>query len=481
MWKFIGEKLNERPEQYIFDSDTEITYKELHNICVEHGEILKEKIPAGSKCAILCGSGINSIIALLSCFYSGLVTVPMSLNYGEEHCRKIIETVSPDILITDTADISLLETKYILTLKQFFNTDGIKNNNEALLQDVAAIMCTSGTTGKPKGAMITGNALKENVKKISGYFRITENDTIIIARPIYHCAVLTGEVLTSIYNGCNIYFFDDKYNPIKIAHCLKERRISVMCGTPTLLNYISDHLIKRKILHSVRKIALSGECLTKEFALNIRKAFPDAEIYNVYGLTEAAPRVTYLPPKDFDRKCESVGIPLDGIIIKIVDSVTRAELPANTHGVIAVKSPCVMKGYYNNSEYTSKVLQDGWLYTGDIGYSDEEGYLYVMSRADDMIIKGGMNIYPKEIENSILKLDEIRECMAYRVTKTNKQQDIGVDIVLQKNISLSKKDLLSRLSKVLPQYQIPAAVNITDKIARNASGKVIRPQNIVIT
>ena len=161
-------------------------------------------------------------------------------------------------------------------------------------------------------------------------------------------------------------------------------------------------------------MAISGECLSSGIAKNIRDVFPNADIYSIYGLTEASPRVSYLPPADFDKYSESVGIPIDGVKVKIIDVQTGGDLPANSRGLVMISSPSLMKGYYNDQSLTQKTIVNGWLNTHDIGYKDENGYLYILGRADDMIIKAGMNIYPREIENAINKLPEISECLAYR-------------------------------------------------------------------
>lgn len=472
MWNFLIEKIKEHPNSLFFDDKHQYTYSEFIKRSEEVGNKLLAKCTERSKCAILCDCGLNTALAILSCWYSNMIPIPMSLHYGHKHCESILSLTQPDILLTDIENIHLFPFQYNIKNGRFVGEES-KNNENDKLNDIAVIMCTSGTTGIPKGALITNNGLQKNVQKIAEYFLVNSNDRIMIARPMYHCAVLTGEFLISIFKGLDIGFFDYKFHPQYMLQFVAKHKISVLCGTPTLFHHISFFLERSGSSHCIKKIALSGECLNKKTAMQIRKNFMDTDIYNVYGLTEASPRVSFLPPKEFDAHSTSVGFPLNGIEIKIVNKDGDI-LPKNVQGHIFIKTPCMMKSYYNNAEATQRAIINGWLNTGDIGYIDDNGFLYVLSRADDMIIKGGMNIYPSEIEARVSGIAPIQDCVAYRL-HTNVGQEIAMDIVLAPEYSLtSKKELMVLLSTVLPAYQMPSELNIVDKLRRNASGKIIR-------
>jgi len=461
----------------LFDTESNITYAELLYKIKENNDILKKLLPVKSKCAILCEKGLNSAISILSCWYADLIPIPMSKNYGEKYCQNIIDLTNPDVIIFDrNMDLSFEGMYFNITTHEIINKQTVLKT-EDILNDVAVIMCTSGTTGTPKGAMITEQGLIKNVENIAVYFNIKKDDTIMIARPLYHCAVFTGEFLVSLYKGLNIRFFDETYNPVSAVNFINENKITVLCGTPTLFNHISMCLMRINYNNSIETIAISGECLSKKVAENIRCAFPNVNIYSIFGLTQPAPRVSYLPPEYFDEYSESVGIPLNDTFVKIVDAENcERELQNNMHGKIMVKSPSVMKGYYDNEELTKSTLINGWLDTGDIGYKDDNGFIYIVSRADDMIIKAGMNIYPKEIENTINMLDCVDSSVAYGV-RDAKGQNIAVDVVLNKTSEvINKKDLMKIFSDVLPPYQMPTIMNIVNELKKNASGKVVRPK-----
>ncbi len=474
MWNFIVERMKLFGTAYILDEGHRYSYAEVIDKAIQCGAQLKKHLKPKTKCAILCTGNYNTAIALLSCWYANMVPIPMSINYGMAHCAKINKTTTPTILICD--DISIVNNCNICVFdfnKNQFLNEVVEQRSEEILSDVALIMSTSGTTGDPKGAMITEDGLIKNVRAIAEYFKIDSNDSILIARPLYHCAVLTGELLISLYQGLNISFINGSYNPIAVLDRIEKEQITVLCGTPTLFQHLSVYCKRMKKQNMLRVIAISGECLRKETAVQMREAFPDADIYNVYGLTEASPRVSYLAPALFEHIPESVGVALKGTLIRICDQ-NGNELKYNEHGMVYVKSQSIMKGYYNNQELTNSKIIDGWLVTGDIGYLDQNGYLYILSRADDMIIKAGMNIYPKEIENALEQLPMVSEVVAYGTTENN-GQGIAVDIVLSEEYkNIAKKDLITAFPSVLPSYLLPGSVNIVEKLARNASGKIKR-------
>lgn len=471
MKKFIEDCMGHFQDSIIEADGKCYRYVEMLSQIKIHAIKLKNRMKCKVKCAILCKSEFNTAMGLLSCLYAGMVAIPLSFNYGKDHYEKVLEFTEPDILITDVVDFQYQHV-YNLCLSEFFGSC-VCNVPEEILSDISLIMCTSGTTGKPKGALITTVALQKNIKAINKYFGLSTMDTILIARPLYHCAVLTGEFLISLSVGAHIVFLNSKYNPNLLVTYLQRFAITVFCGTPTMLSQISRLVIRSKPVPSIKKIAISGECLTPKAAHLFLQAFPGVNIYNVYGLTEASPRVSFLPPELFKTYYCSVGIPIDGVSIKIVDKSTGEEQSAGKIGNVMVSSPSLMKSYYREVELTKKMICSEWLDTNDIGYKDLNGLLYILGRADGMIIKAGMNIFPCEIEDKVNQLDEIDECVAYSITKEY-GHDIALDVLLVEKRNLEIKELRMKLKTVLPDYLMPTKVQIVNSIPKNASGKIIR-------
>lgn len=439
LYEYLKREMLKHPYQTISDESLTITYLDLLNYAETFGKTLTEQ-----KYGILCKSELTTVKALFACLYAQKIAVLMSERYGELHNKKIIETACLSYLITDNGVQKIRED--------------VPETED--LTDVALIMCTSGTTGTPKGAMITEENLLTNLEDISKYFAIDTSDHILIARPLYHCAVLTGEFFISLIKGLKITFLSDGFVPVNILKCAKEKGITVLCGTPTLMYHLSVMNVRSSASLNLRIIAVSGECMTKTAAKKIRQAFPHTDIYNVYGLTEASPRVCYLPPEHFDEHPLSVGVPL-------------ASLKAKIEGdELLISGNSIMKGYYKNPEVTSKVLKDGWLHTGDIAEMDEAGRITIKCRKDNMIIRSGMNIYPQEIESALKVNKHILDVMAFG----NKEDTVSEKIHLHVVTELSKSEVYAICKSNLPSFQLPDVIEIVSEIPKNASGKILRPK-----
>lgn len=441
IYDFLYEKARPFYERGVSDESMTMTFGELFEYAEKFGRKLIKQ--PEKKLGILCRSELNTATAILSCFFAGKTAVPLSVRYGYRHTKKIIDSIGLGKIITDDGITAVSDTVSM---------------SDDELGDVALIMCTSGTTGSPKGAMLTHNNLIANLNDISEYFHVSPGQRILISRPLYHCAVLTGEFLLSLIKGLDIVFDSKDFNPVRIAHRLDEGNISVMCGTPTIFYHICS-LAGEKIHGKLSTIAVSGECMTENTAGVMRSVFPDADIYNVYGLTEASPRVSYLPPELFDEYPLSVGFPLSSVSAKIND------------GELLIKGASVMKGYYGNPEVTAKVKRSGWLHTGDIAEITDKGLIFIKTRKDNLIIRAGMNIYPQEIENALKSDPRIVEVLAYGEKRTTAGQKVCLKVVTN---GLTKSEVFSICKKLLPAYQLPDRIDIVEDIPRNASGKIIR-------
>ncbi len=450
LWTYLKSKMEQHPGQKICEAGAMMTFEEM----IIYAENFGKKLQGIRCCAILCESEMAAGMALLGCFAAGVTAVPLSSRYGSVHCRKILDAICPDGCITDKGGELQILRDPAVPYKE-------PEDHPAL------IMCTSGTTGVPKGAMLTENNIIANVLDISKYFLIGAGDTILIARPLYHCAVLTGEFLTALVNGACIRFYSGGFNPMEILNLLQQYSITVLGGTPTLLSLMGRFKRREDCL---KHIAVSGECMSLETGRGIARAFPEANIYHVYGLTEACPRVAYLPPHLFRTYGDCVGIPLSSVELKIV---TEQGKPAevNEIGMLWVKGPNVMAGYYNDRERTNLVIKDGWLCTGDLALFTESGLLKIIGRKDDLIIKGGMNIYPAEIESTLKSDPRVRELYVYGHCDAKLGMQIMLDIAGDFTDSAQVRTLCREL---LPGYQMPARINLVWGLPKNGSGKIVR-------
>lgn len=455
LWSHLKERMLKYPSQQICEPDAVLTYEEM----VVLAESLGRALEGQTCCAIYCRSELFTAMAILGCFSANITAVPLSFRYGHKHCNKILRSVSPSCVITDVDG-------------RFGIYDILDSEYKSPRKKPSLIMYTSGTSGTPKGAMLGAESILTNVRDILSYFPLFSTDTILITRPLYHCAVLTGEFLTSLTRGAKVIFFSEPFHPTRILETMKREKVSVFGGTPTLLETLSCFIRAPKSLN-VKKLIVSGECMSVASAQKIRKAFPLAYIHHVYGLTEACPRVSHLPAESFDYRPDCVGYPLNSVKIKILDEYGKP-VPKGDTGMLWVQGKNIMYGYYNNPKMTKSALRNGWLCTGDAARITEEGFLQIKGRKDDLIIRAGMNIYPQEIEGEIKKDPRTKEVLVYGI-----QEGIGgIQIAMKIAGRFQDVNEVRELCvKVLPPYQMPTKIELVDSIQKNGTGKVIRGKN----
>ena len=452
LWEYLKRNMQKHLQQRVCENEASMTFEEM----IVFAEEFSKQLRGIHCCAILCQSEMAASMALLSCFAAEVTALPLSQRYGVQHCNKILGTICPDAVILDQGGelqcIRIQDSAYIPPKIH-----------------PALIMCTSGTTGKPKGAMLTETNIITNVSDIALYFGVDDTDTLLISRPLYHCAVLTGEFLTALVKGANVRFYSGTFNPAVVLKLVNEYAVTAFCGTPTLLSMMA-RLKRGKECDCLKHIGISGECMSFESGLKIADAFPQAEIYHNYGLTEACPRVAYLPPNQFEKYADCVGIPLRSVALKVL-SPQGIPVNVNEIGTLWVKGDNVMAGYYNEPEKTAEILQDGWLCTGDLALFNEAGLLKIKGRGDDLIIKAGMNIYPQEIESALKRDDRVRDIFVRGYTDDRQGAQIELNIV---GDFADASEVKSLCRDSLPLYQMPLRINLLDELPKNGSGKIIR-------
>lgn len=455
LWKYIEEKMLQHPCSKLTEDGVSMTYEEAVVFAKAFAGALD-----GSCYAVLCRSELFAALAILSCIAAGVPFIPMSYRYGRKHSERIFDTICPEYVITDVlGELQVVELE-----------NGCYRKPAG--EQPAAILCTSGTTGAPKGVMLSEKNLLTNLMDIRRYFAIGVTDKILIARPLYHCAVLTGEFLISLCLGVHICFYSAGLDPAGILKKLKKEEVTVLCGTPTMLCTLARFGRRSVSASTVRTIAVSGECLDTVRARTIESAFPAARIYHVYGLTEASPRVTFLPAEQFAANGAWVGYPLHSVRLRVVDRRGKPVFPGEA-GELCVQGDSVMLGYYDDPGATAAVIRDGWMRTGDMAIMRRDGLVKILGRRDNMIIRGGMNIYPQEIERTLAMDGRVSEVLAYGIADPLSGEKIGLRIV---GAFKDRDEVLRMCRRLLLPYQMPAVVELVDSLPKNGSGKILRPK-----
>ncbi|MCG8483420.1 MAG: long-chain fatty acid--CoA ligase [Clostridia bacterium] len=333
---------------------------------------------------------------------------------------------------------------------------------------VAVIIYTSGTTGHPKGAMLTHKNLISNTESTIKAFRVTSVDRILCALPMFHCFAWTTIVLTALYSGATTVIMDT-FNPKEALRIINSEKVTVVCGVPTMYNYYLT-LGSVELFKFVRLFISGGASIPVEITDKFKTKL-GITIVEGYGLSEASPVVTVNPLDDV--RAGSIGVPIENVTVKIVNSEGK-ELPKGEIGELIVNGPNVMKGYYNLPEVTEKTIVDNWLFTGDMAYEDDEGYIYIVDRLKDVVIVSGMNVYPREIEEIIYQYEGVVEAAVIGVADKTRGEVTIAYIATKDNHIFDVQGLKNFLRENLAGFKLPKKVYLKDELPKNATGKIMK-------
>lgn len=331
-----------------------------------------------------------------------------------------------------------------------------------------SILFTSGTTGNPKAALLTYHNHWSNAVASALNLGLDTDDVWLVCMPLYHIGGLAILLRGVIYG--NPVIIHPAFDPDAVNRAFDEQRVSIVSLVSTMLQRVLDARGDKPFPPTLRCVLLGGGPATAE--LLERCARVGVPVVQTYGLTEAASQVATLTPRDALRKLGSAGKPLMGIELRIEQQ--GEPLPQGEIGEIVISGPTVMREYVNDPQATARALRDGWFYTGDMGYLDDEGFLYVVSRRDDLIVSGGENIYPAEIEAVLNTHPSVIESAVIGVSHPEWGQSPAAYVVLQNGDTLTQDELQTFCARQLARFKIPTNIYFIPELPRNASGKVLR-------
>jgi len=338
--------------------------------------------------------------------------------------------------------------------------------------DVASILYTSGTTGKPKGAMLTHRNLLSNVDSIVRALKIDPGeDTFLVVLPMFHAFAATVGMLLPLVYGCTFVPLP-RFDPKLVADTIAATRASIFLGVPsmyTVLLGIPDELVGK--FSSLRLCVSGGAAMPREVMRRFEQRFR-IPVLEGDGPTECSP-VTCVNPVDGERKPGSVGPPIPGVEMSIRDA-SGTELPDTEIGEICVRGPNVMKGYWNRPAETEESFFNDWFRTGDLGYRDNDGYFYIVDRIKDMIIVNGMNVYPRVIEEVIYQHPLVKEAAVVGEPNALHGEIPVVFVTLQEGASVDSGELRAHCREHLGQHEVPRKVFFLPQLPKNAAGKILK-------
>lgn len=335
--------------------------------------------------------------------------------------------------------------------------------------DVAVILYTSGTTGKPKGAMLTHRNVYSNARDVGDYLKFTSEDIVIATLPMFHVFGLTVAINATLMKGASIAIVP-RFSSSDVFQIAKQYGATVFVGVPTMYNFLLQHEGDVNDFKTIRLAISGGASMPVALLHSFEKKF-NVTVFEGYGLSEAAP-VTCFNSVDRPRKLGSIGTSIVNVENKVVN-LRGEEVPVGEVGELIVRGPNVMKGYYNMPEETASALKDGWLYTGDLAQMDDDGYFYIVDRKKDMINVGGYNVYPREVEEVLFAHNNILEVAVVGVPDVNLGEAVHAYIV-PKEDSLTEEDIRDYCTQHLVKYKIPTVIVFMDELPKNTTGKILR-------
>lgn len=461
-----------------------MTYAQLETeTCRTAGTLVSLGVSAGHRVAVQVDKSIEALVLYLATIRAGAVFVPLNTAYTPAEMEYLIDDAEPSLLVCrpqcETALRPLVEA--IGAQLHTFDTNGLSGSWSALTRgpdefesvdrsdnDLAAILYTSGTTGRAKGAMLSHRNLAANALTLVRCWQLNEEDVLLHALPIYHAHGLFVAINTVMVAGASMFFLPRFYVPELISLM---PRATVLMGVPTFyMRLLNDPRLNSETTANMR-LFVSGSAPLMAESHRAFQARTGHAILERYGMTETGMNTSN--PCVGERRAGTVGLPLPGTEVRISDLDNGAPLPNGEVGILEIRGPNVFLGYWRMPEKTRAAFRDdGFFITGDMAFIDDTGYVTIVGRDKDLIISGGLNVYPKEVENEIDALPEVAESAVIGVPHPDFGEAVVAVVVPETDASLDESLVIARIDKRLARYKQPKKVAFVNELPRNSMGKV---------
>lgn len=450
---------------------------QMANVLVARG------VKPGDRVAVQVEKSVANIVLYLATVRAGAVYLPLNTAYTLNELDYFIGDAEPSLVVCDPskaeglAPIAAKVKAKIETLgpdgKGSLTDAADKASSEFATvsranDDLAAILYTSGTTGRSKGAMLTHDNLASNSLSLVGFWRFTDKDVLIHALPIYHTHGLFVATNVTLFARASMIFLP-KLDPDLIIKLMA--RATVLMGVPTFYTRLLQNAALSRETTKHMRLFISGSAPLLAETHREWSARTGHAVLERYGMTET--NMNTSNPYDGERVPGAVGFPLPGVSVRVTDPETGKELPRDEIGMIEVKGPNVFKGYWRMPEKTkAEFRDDGFFITGDLGKIDAKGYVHILGRGKDLVISGGFNVYPKEIESEIDAMPGVIESAVIGVPHADFGEGVTAVLVCNKGADVTEAAVLKALDGRLAKFKMPKRVFVVDELPRNTMGKV---------
>ena len=459
----------------------EITYKQLYNSCLNLASKLQDEIGQNKNIILISVNNLFFITTYLAIIKSGNVCIPLDPAIEKDNFTFIHNLTDPALMFI-TRDIerklSIQSDKCIFPDTIIFNNlrdkEFVDKNFDK--ESTAEIIFTSGSTGKPKGVVISHKNLIANTGSIVKYLELSKDDRMLVVLPFYYCYGLSL-LHTHLLAGGSIVLNNSFIFLGSVIKDLKEYKCTGFAGVPSHFQILlrKSDSFKKTEFPDLRYVTQAGGKLPFIFIDEFRESFPKVKFIVMYGQTEATARLSYLPHNMYEKEKGSIGKGIPGVELKIINETGDEVKPGETGEVIA-SGDNIMKGYFADEEATKNTLRNGWLFTGDLGTIDEDGYIFLSARKKEIIKVRGKRVSPKEIEAVILEITEVIDCLVEGIEDDVEGEMLKATVVIRKDaINLvSSESIITHCSKRLALHKIPHVYDLKQELTISATGKKIK-------
>ena len=435
-------------------------------------------IQAGDRVALLMPAGLSYVISLLALMRVGALVVPLNTRLTPTELQWQLKNTACRLVIChqETAALAGRMDGFdgaMMTFDELVRQSKdipLPMSRPFALDDDFAIIHSSGTSGRPKGVVLTYNNLYQSAMSSAYRLGVLPDDCWLCPLPLYHVGGLSIILRSLLYGTAVELMSNPKFDVDALNQVLTQRPITLVSLVPTMLRHLLD--ARRQAWNpKLRLVLLGGEAPSAELLARCLEA--EVPIATTYGLSEAASQVATATPRQVRQKPASVGKPLLFTQVRIIDKQGQ-DAPSKALGEVIVKGPTVMRAYDNDPAATNRALRKGWLHTGDIGYLDEDGDLTIVQRRSDLIVTGGENVYPREVENALRRHPAIKEAVVVGVADAEWGQQVAAAIQVKHGKTLSPQEVMRFAREELAGYKIPRQIRFVGTFPRTASGKIQR-------
>ena len=456
------------------------THAELHDRAARLASVLADGgVGAGDAVALLLHNRIEFVEALLACHRLAAVAVPINFRLAPDEIEFILDDSRAVALVSDSAPRGLRPVRTVLEVGPRYD-DAVASARPArepadVAEDDVALMCyTSGTTGRPKGAVLTHRNLVASTLSWIHEMRAAEDDVWLSGQPLFHIGGINGLLPFLVLGATVIITPTTTFHPEAALRLIETHGVTMCIFVPTQWAAICASDAVAGIDPRQLRVAMWGASPAPRRTLQaMEETFPRAAIVSAYGQTEMSGATTLLKGADSTRKMGSVGKPMLGVELRVVDD-ELGDVPPGGVGEVVYRGPNVMAGYHQQPEATCEAFAGEWFHSGDLARIDEEGYLWLVDRKKDMIVSGGENVYPAEVERTLLDHPAVAEAAVIGVPHPRWVETPIAFVVLTGQAEVGAADLIAHCRQYLASFKKPSAVIMVDELPRNAAGKILK-------